>query len=56
MKFYHKIVFALCTIFLVYLVVILERNDATDFNVEREKTQEDAELEKHEKVLESMKF
>ena len=56
MKFYHKIVFALCTIFLVYLVVILERNDATDFNTERENTEEDAELEKHEKVLESMFF
>ena len=53
MKFYHKIVFAFCTIFLVYLVVILENNDA-DFYGEREKNQEEA--EKHEKVLKSMIF
>ena len=56
MKFYEKIVFTLCTFFLVYLVVILENNDAADFNSEREKTQEDVELEKHEKFLESMIF
>lgn len=55
MKFYHKIVFAFCTIFLVYLVVFLENNDA-DFYGEREKNHEEAEFQKHEQVLKSMNF
>ena len=43
----HKIVFALCTIFLVYFVVILEHNDEEDYN---------SEFQKYENVLESIIF
>jgi hypothetical protein len=47
MKFYHKIIFALCTIFLVYLVVILEDNDEEDYN---------SEIQENENVIESIIF
>jgi len=52
MKFYHKIFFAFFTILLLYLVVLLEKNDG-DFIFKREK--EEAE-KREDEALKSITF